>query len=458
MRWLILAALAATLALAIPASAGAAVIRVTTSTDEFDEGSRCSLREAITSSNSDSSASAEGCIAGSGTDTILVRPGVHNLTRFDPGPTGVQEDGNVYSDLDVLTPVTIKADTSQGIRPVVIDGPGFDGRVFHVLAVQVVMDGLWIRNGYAKEAASNKGGGILNSGGLTIRNSTISDNDAIFGGGVSSDGASALTMIDTTVSGNDAEEDGGGLSVETDGTMTLRSVTVSGNEADSDRSGGGDGGGIAASTSGAGGTAFLRNSLLAGNLDFGREAFDCVEIGGAIRSLGRTFITNPTGCSYSRGPGDVRNLSAQILPLTDNGGFTPTHALKKTSPAINKAGGCDRTDQRGLPRKLGGRCDIGAWELGRCEGVVINRIGLPGGVRLDGTSRADGFYGSNGADVLFGKGGSDGLCGRGGSDRLDAAGGNDKLNGGKGRDTCLGGGGRNRLRNCELPRRQGPRR
>ena len=452
MRWLILAALTAGLMLGVPAAAGATIIKVTTTTDEFDVSTRCSLREAITSSNSDSNVNAEGCLAGSGADTILVRPGVHNLTRFDPPPTGIQEDGNLYGDLDITAPVTIKADTSQGIRPAAIDGPGFDGRVFHVLSGGVVMDGLWIRNGYAKESASNKGGGILNSGGLTIRNSTISDNDAVFGGGISSEGASALTMIDSTVSGNNAEEDGGGLSVETGGTMTLKSVTVSGNEADSDRSGGGDGGGLAASTSGGGGVALLRNTLLAGNLDFGQEAFDCVEIGGSIRSLGRTFITNPTGCSYGRGPGDVRNLSAKILPLTDNGGFTPTHALKKTSPALNRAGGCDKTDQRGLPRKLGGRCDIGSWELARCQGVVINRIGLPGGVRLDGTSRADGFFGSNGADVLFGKGGNDGLCGRGGRDRLDGAGGNDKLDGGRGRDTCLGGGGRNRIRNCEIPR------
>jgi hypothetical protein len=63
---------------------------------------------------------------------------------------------------------------------------------------------------------------------------------------------------------------------------------------------------------------------------------------------------------------------AGIGPLADNGGPTQTQALLPGSPAIDagspsKGNGnpaaCERTDQRGVPRKA--RCDIGAFETPR---------------------------------------------------------------------------------------------
>jgi len=453
----LLGAAIAAVALLAPAGASAATISVTTTTDEFDAGNRCSLREAIWSSNNNSNTLADGCVAGSGTDLILVRPGVHNLTRLDPGPSFLQEDADLTGDLDVTAPVNIVNDRSQGVRPVTIDGPGSglaDGRVFHVLADGVLISGLGVRGGGASEEGSNEGGGILNAGTLTVRNSAIYDNSAVFGGGISSDGTSSTTIINSTIARNSAFEDGGGTSVETDGIMSLRGVTVAQNTADADSSGGGDGGGVAVSSSGAGGTLTLRNTLLAGNVDRGREAHDCVEVGGSVTSLGRTFIGNPSGCSYTAGSGDVVNRSARLLSLQDNGGFTPTIALRKTSPAINRGAACVRTDQRGVPRRLGGRCDIGAWELARCRGVVINRVGTGAGERLDGTTGPDGILALGGHDFLFGFGGKDGLCGGNGPDRLEGGPADDQLDGGRGRDACFPGPGRDRVIRCELPRRR----
>ena len=51
-------------------------------------------------------------------------------------------------------------------------------------------------------------------------------------------------------------------------------------------------------------------------------------------------------------------------PLQDNGGATPTHALLPDSPAIDAAASlnCPPTDQRGVARPQGPRCDIGAFE------------------------------------------------------------------------------------------------
>ncbi len=62
--------------------------------------------------------------------------------------------------------------------------------------------------------------------------------------------------------------------------------------------------------------------------------------------------------------GDIVQTDPQIGPLQDNGGNTLTHALLAGSPAID--GGtdahCPPTDQRGIPRPYGARCDIGAYE------------------------------------------------------------------------------------------------
>jgi Ca2+-binding RTX toxin-like protein len=167
------------------------------------------------------------------------------------------------------------------------------------------------------------------------------------------------------------------------------------------------------------------------------------------------MIGNTNGCSYNQGAGDILNRSAQILPLANNGGPTATHSLRKTSPAINAARTCPAKDQRGVKRSLGGRCDIGSWELARCQGIVINLIGTNGPELLLGTDGPDGILGLGSSDTLRGRGGNDGLCGGGGVDLLAGGTGKDGLDGGGGRDTCLPGGTVNkRSVSCELPRRR----
>ncbi|MDQ2700700.1 MAG: right-handed parallel beta-helix repeat-containing protein, partial [Actinomycetota bacterium] len=294
-------------------------------------------------------------------------------------------------------------------------------------------------------------GGILNEGVLTVRGSTVTDNRATYGGGISTANASRATVVNSTISGNEAREDGGGISVETSGEVTVRSSTVTSNYADSDESGGGDGGGVFASTSADGGVLELRSTIVAGNRDQGLEAADCATLGGTITSLGRNLIGNANGCDYQSGSGDIINRKAGLLGLDTNGGPTWTHALKTDSPAINKGAGCPKTDQRGVIRL---KCDIGAWELAYCQGAVINRIGTEGSDLLFGTSRRDGILGLGGQDTLRGLGGNDGLCGGNGPDVLEGGGGKDTLDGGAGRDNCIGGAGKNKLVKCELPKQK----
>lgn len=437
--------------LGLAQAAEAATINVTTTTDEFAAGSRCSLREAIWSANNDSNAMARGCATGSGNDVVVVPSGRFRLTRSVSDPAERFEDANLYGDLDVSGSLSI---VHSGIRSATVDNDAGGGRVFHILpGAAVNVSRLQVVGGSASVAEESNGGGILNQGTLTLTGSTIADNVATFGGGISTAGPSTTILVNTTVAANSALEDGGGISVETDGTVALRNVTIADNLADSDRSGGGDGGGVFASTSGGGGVLTLRNTLLGSNSDSGNEAPDCARLGGTITSLGRNLVGNTNGCEYVAGASDVLNRAPMQLRLADNGGPSWTFALKKGSPALDAGAKCAKTDQRGVTRSLGGKCDIGAWELVRCEGIVVNRVGTNGPDLLTGTSSADGFLVLAGNDTARGGAGNDGLCGGAGKDRLEGGAGNDHLSGGAGRDTCIGGAGRNSAAGCELPKR-----
>jgi CSLREA domain-containing protein len=98
------AAAVAALALLVPATASAAVINVTTTEDQFDTGSRCSLREAVQSSNTDSNSQATGCVAGSGTDMIKVPDGRYTLRRTATPPAPTAEDANLFGETSTSPP------------------------------------------------------------------------------------------------------------------------------------------------------------------------------------------------------------------------------------------------------------------------------------------------------------------------------------------------------------------
>ena len=111
-----------------------------------------------------------------------------------------------------------------------------------------------------------------------------------------------------------------------------------------------------------------------------------------------------------------------------------------------------------MPRPAGKRCDIGAYELTFCKGVIVNRVGTPGDdlatdQHMQPTAAgADGFLGFEGNDGMRGGVADDGLCGGAGKDKLEGEDGSDKLIGGKGRDVCVGGPGSDIAKGCEVER------
>jgi CSLREA domain-containing protein len=423
----------AALLVAVP-GASAASISVTTTADEFNaNGAACSLREAIWAANNDSASQAPGCAPGSGNDTIDVPAGTYELTR-----PGANENLDATGDLDVTGLATIR---HVGPGTSVVDAKGID-RVLQTNAVGVAISDLVIRGG-STAATATSGGGILNSGALEVSGSTITGNlSGLHGGGIESGGAgSALILVNSTVSGNQAAVDGGGVD-ETSGQASLLNATISGNVADSDNNTTGQAGGVG----NFGGATAMRSTLVAGNVDRGGQSPDCLSSPGAtLVSQGATLLGNPTGCTLTPGAGDVVAADPKLAQLADNGGPTPTEALASGSSAIDRGTGCAATDQRGVPRSVGGACDIGAYELVRCKGRAATRIGTNGADALTGTAGPDVFVLLGGNDRAFGLGGNDRFCGGAGDDREVGGAGRDSLHGDTGKDNLLGGPGNDLL-------------
>jgi hypothetical protein len=108
----------------------------------------------------------------------------------------------------------------------------------------------------------------------------------------------------------------------------------------------------------------LKNTLIAFGLPNNCDAH--------LSSQGNNLESANT-CGLGAG-GDLINLDPRVGALQANGGSTLTHALDLSSPARDTGAnsGCPATDQRGVARPQGARCDIGAY-----EGAPIHRVYAP---------------------------------------------------------------------------------
>lgn len=212
---------------------------------------------------------------------------------------------------------------------------------------------------FGNGAYRGSGGGIANTGTMTISECTISHNSATAfgasGGGISNSGS--LTITNSTISGNLASPgDGGGISNY--GTVNLINATISDNTADA-------AGGI---NNVSGGTVNAVNSIIAAN----RSNLDddpALDFSGELTSAGHNLIGTNDRMTGTPGPGDqvgtpAAPLDPKLGPLQDNGGPTQTQALLATSTAIDAGDDAiaPPRDQRGYVR-FGGS-DIGAFEFG----------------------------------------------------------------------------------------------
>ncbi len=197
-------------------------------------------------------------------------------------------------------------------RTVVVVGPGAAARI----------SGLTVRGG----RTAFSGGGVLNNGSLSLKDSAIVDNSAtLSGGGIENTGA--LTVTASTVSGNDTtantafrRSNGGGIN--NTGTLQLDHSTISHNSATNPYS---DGGGIATS-----GTMIMTGSSVISNTSAevgGLENVGDMTVisssisdnsgGGMLNTGNATLTTSAISGNYTSGPGGgIFNTQRGKLAMT----------------------------------------------------------------------------------------------------------------------------------------------
>jgi CSLREA domain-containing protein len=271
----------------------------------------------------------------------------------------------------VLTDSTLIGNTASGTNT----GLGWGGGIFNYgelalnggyLAGNTVHlhgGGIWNWDGeltidgvtFENNSAEDNGGAIVNNwyGSLTVAGSTFNNNSADLGGAILNDNGSTLTLENSTLSANTAIYEGGGI-FNTIGdaasTVEMSNVTFYGNSA-------GSGGGIYNAEEC---TLRYRNTIVANSASGG----DCVNNGIISVNVNNLVQDGSCGAPLSGAPG--------LGPLANNGGPIETHALLPGSPAIDAgdATTCLATDQRSATRPADGdasgaaACDIGAFELG----------------------------------------------------------------------------------------------
>lgn len=210
---------------------------------------------------------------------------------------------------------------------------------------------LTFKNGLVSRnrALNGRGGAfwIRESSRATIDQSLINANTAAYGGGIIAYGGGAAILTNTTISANSASLIGGGLLPFNTGRVVLTNSTVATNIATD------SGGGVFVASEG---TLSLTNSIIA---DSG-SGDDCNSYNASISSDSVSIIESGDCVS------GARKVDPKLMPLSDNGGSTLTHALMIGSQASNKGilSSCPVVDQRGETRGIeDGFCDVGAFEL-----------------------------------------------------------------------------------------------
>ena len=342
---------------------------VTTNLDVTDQSDGLtSLREAIALANSDVAL-----------DTILFDPSV-----FDSATTIIitSQLPTITNALTITGPgANLLSIDAQAGGDNVFDGIGF--RIFEVndgdlsSSINVSISGLTLTGGDISAA----GGAISNFENLILDAVSIVDNQAFFGGGVSNESLGVLSLTNSTIADNQASLNGGGI--WTSSAVTAINVTISGNNANS------NGAAIASAADSSGSTLNLTNVTLTNNMGnsgvyFNNASgttiatFNNTIVDSSVLGLGSngSMLTGGYNLFATADPGisgisNLFNQTSMLGPLADNGGSTLTHALLVGSPAYNAGGdglALDRngnlllTDQRGERRNQFNTVDVGAVE------------------------------------------------------------------------------------------------
>jgi hypothetical protein len=294
----------------------------------------------------------------------------------------------ISNDLNIIGPGATKLTLSQNsINRILLASSG-----------AVILSGLTVANGYVDPS----GGGILNLTTLTVKNCVIASNLAVLtGGGIANGGT--LVVRDSLITSNTAYFYYGG-GIDNSGDATIIGSTICSNRV------------VGQSWVAAGGVQSGRQLVVSNSTISCNQPYGIISFGGMSVVSSSTVANNQQGdlgietsdpnskmtirnsiinnCAGSPITSEDYNLvqstafgtwfvgatnhniygqDPKLGPLADNGGSTPTHALRFDSPAIDAGHSVGATtDQRGLPRPVddpntpnadgGNGCDIGAYE------------------------------------------------------------------------------------------------
>ena len=244
---------------------------------------------------------------------------------------------------------------------------------------------------------NGNGAGINNAGTLLLQNSTVSGNTATYGNGGGLYNTGTATVLNSTLLANNAEQgyrdfySRSGGAIGNQGTLTVTNCTISGNSANVgggiDNSGlatvsdctlfanSGFGGEIANEASG---TLNLANTIAASTAPIIDAS--APDVSGTIVSKGHNLISRIDGSSgwiVGDLTGTVAHpLDPKLSQLDFYGGPTQTYFPLPGSPAIGTGSitlipAGVTTDQRGFPRVVAGKVDIGSVELQKTTTVTV---------------------------------------------------------------------------------------
>ena len=279
-------------------------------------------------------------------------------TVLDATGRSVTLDGNLTNRvLTILTNVSCSITNVWIVRGVHADsGGGIQNSGTLTLQQCVISNNL--SGGTFSGVPVRKGGGIQNEGTCNLWNCTLVANRNMFttslmtGGAIYNGNSGVVRANGSTFYLNQAGHSGGAIHTSGTGRVGATNCTFNGNFAQS-------GVDIYQDYLGA---APNRVQLLHCTFSGSLTSPGPFSTGLIAFWVGNSIVPGCVGCAYAGN--NLTNTDARLLPLADNGGPTPTMALSPDSPAINLADNALSlpVDQRGVARPFGSAGDIGAFE------------------------------------------------------------------------------------------------
>lgn len=313
----------------------------------------------------------------------------YGINLLSPGDT-LNITGNFDLDLDSgvnYTGVQVTNDINiigQGVDQTIVQVNN-DGRAFYIpVGYTVSLKNLSIVDGYYEDP--EMGGGIRNDGTLSLANVKVSNCFSTDGGGIYSTGT--LTASGLTLTGNTASDDGAGIYATGNTTITYSTINLNNskngagiffdntdelgysleivNSTFSENGASFDGGAVFlnADRHGQGqkmeftanSCTFARNTatqygsglrvysdsgiidITVKNSIFSNDIVDNYSISSNFSTIAEVFsynISTDSTLPDATLNGNISNTDPMLEDLADNGGLTMTHALMRTSPAMN---------------------------------------------------------------------------------------------------------------------------